>query len=304
MGLLGLRLAEEAEKEERDRLCHAAWGAWLDVEGFVAREKRLRASAFSRGMRSWLYEVDGRVVASCETYAMQSAVRGRRGRSEGVASVYVEPPLRGRGHASAMMTGLVARLSAEPCQAMLLFSEVGPALYERSGFVARLLTERAFPSEDGAPWAGVDALLDEGDALAALDELSWPDDPFVVWPTAAQLDWQLERERIYAAALGRPRPSAAGARRGEGVALWTADGKRPRLLVQLLRATEADARALLSCARRVAHRAGLEEVLLWGPPGAAPQAGEEPSPDVPMLRPLAAGVSADGWQTLPRAIWM
>src|SRR5262245_2541358 len=122
-----LRLASDEEKRARDRLAHEAWGERLAVEGFVEREERLRAHAFSRaGMRTWLLVERGDVVASCETFRMRSRHRGADGHSFGLASVYVEPALRGRGHATAMLDRLhPALLDEDPAaQAAILFSDV------------------------------------------------------------------------------------------------------------------------------------------------------------------------------------
>ena len=54
-------------------------------------------------MTTWLYVDEGQVLSSCETFRMDSFLDGVRGSSFGVASVYTEPALRGRGYAGEMM---------------------------------------------------------------------------------------------------------------------------------------------------------------------------------------------------------
>jgi hypothetical protein len=306
MDAMGLRLASEAEKEARDRLCHAAWGRHLSVEQFVAREARLRALPFSRAaMRTWLYERGGQVVASCESYTMRSFADGRPGTSQGVASVFTAPELRGRGHASAMMAALVAELGGAPeTHALLLFSEVGAALYQRSGFVARPVRERVLPAAPGDPGALVDGWVQEAELGRALDG-ALPAEPFVVWPTVPQLGWHLERERYYAAALARPRPPWVGARRSGALIAWCAEPQHDRLVVLLLvGGTDTDRAGLVDAARRVAAGAGLKEVVVWLPAAAPRCADERVSGELAMLRSVAPGVTVEGWRTVPRGIWM
>src|SRR4051812_38592114 len=102
---MDLSEATEIEKLERDRICHPTWGPPLAMEDWLRRESRLRAHAWSRrAMRTWLLRGEGgQVLSSCETFAMASRlVRGgeeRAGRTYGVASVFTEERLRGRGHA-------------------------------------------------------------------------------------------------------------------------------------------------------------------------------------------------------------
>jgi hypothetical protein len=304
-----LRKADDAEKEARDRLCHPVWGDRLTLDEFLARERGLRALPFARDrMSSWLCEEGGQVVASCESFRMRSFAAGAPGVSYGIASVFTEAVLRGRGHASRMMELVLAELARDPeAQAVILFSEVGASIYQRCGFVARPVRELVVTSEPGDAAAGVDALLGVADLGATLAAAPVPDDPFVVWPTVEQLGWHLERERFYAQVLRRPRPAAVGARAGGSSIVWTAERKRERLVVQLLSTRSArDTAALLTAARRVAHQAGLAEVRLWAAPRpeGAPAGTEVDAADLPMVRPLRDGIGVDGWRHLPHAVWM
>src|SRR5687767_3665727 len=94
--------------EARDRLTHAAWGGGLDEAQYLERERRLWRHPFSRaGLRRWVLR-DGEPAASCETYPVAAVLTGDRGRERegagvGVASVFVEERLRGRGYARALL---------------------------------------------------------------------------------------------------------------------------------------------------------------------------------------------------------
>jgi GNAT superfamily N-acetyltransferase len=301
---------------ERDVLCHAEWGQRLTVPQFLQREARLRAHPWARdAMTTWLWRVEsGEVLSSCESYRMSSLLDGAPGETFGVAGVFTEPSLRGRGHAGRMMQALVSRWrDSEPrAHAAILFSDVGPALYERAGFRAVPAQDRVFLPEPGDPAEGVDALFNEAGVPAELARTPLPPARFGVWPSAAQLDWHLERERLYAELLGGRRPLAAGARVDEGRVFWAGDLKVGHLEVLLLSArTRAQGTLLLRAARRVAHAAGLSEVVLWevpvpftwppGPDGGTPQ---RRSGELPMLAPLTAPVDAGAWTVVPRALWL
>ncbi|RCI10421.1 hypothetical protein L249_4413 [Ophiocordyceps polyrhachis-furcata BCC 54312] len=108
---------------------HAEWGAHLTPAQYEARERRLLATRLLRrgGLTPWMLTpsdgADGdrqrRALASCETLRKRALVRVGGGpvwlvRAEGVASVFVEPRLRGRGYAALMMRLLASRLGGEP----------------------------------------------------------------------------------------------------------------------------------------------------------------------------------------------
>jgi hypothetical protein len=299
-----LRQATGEEKEARDRLCHAAWGAQLTLEQFVDRERRLRALPFARSMRTWLW-VDGPLVlASCETFRMRSFLDGVEGSSYGLASVFTQAALRGRGHASQMVAQVVKEVRREDpgAHAMLLFSEVGARIYERQGFSARPIAETLLPAQSGDATEGVERLLVVEELPEALARAPRPRDRFLIWPTAAQLEWHLAREEFYARTLGRARPSAWGAAIGRSIALFTAEHKQRQLVVQLLAVERPDhAAPLILAARRVAAAAELATVRLWGD---LPLGEARPAADLPMLRPLAPGLQAAEWRTVPHAVWM
>lgn len=317
-----LRLATEAEKHARDALTHAAWGSPLSVPEFQRREARLRAHPWTRaGMQTWLLadEGSGEVLCSCETFHNDSFLRLpdgglQQGDSGSIASVYTEPRLRGRGHARTLMDLLARRLEGQSvsAHAAVLFSDVGPALYARSGYRAAEAWDWRFPPlAPGAPQDGVDALLGEGEVAWALARMRRPEAHFFLWPSAAQVDWHLERERFYAEALARPRPTACGARVGDSTALWAMVARSGKLAVLMLDArSAADCTALLAAARRTAAQAGLGYVEVWEEPHTAPLLPAVPhgqrlarEESLPMLRPLRPGLPPV-LPPFPRALWV
>jgi hypothetical protein len=189
---------------------------------------------------------------------------------------------------------------------------VGPAIYARSGYRALPAWDWRLSPIEGAPGERVERLLGEADVAGALARMRRPDAPFFPWPSALQVDWQLERERIYTEALGQRRPEAHGATVGDSTALWALVPKERELKVLVLDARSVeDARALLSTARRVAHRAGADRVVVWEEPATAPLLACLPGASrvaregsLPMVRPLREGLPALDALPVPRALWV
>lgn len=320
-----LILADETQKRERDQATYAAWGQCLDMNGFLLRELRLRQHPWAREtMATWLLCSDeGAILSSCETFKMTS-YRGSpepsseriKGFTYGIASVFTEPKHRGNRYATALIDRVLVRIAQEDpkAHASILFSDVPPATYERSGYVLRPAFQRVFAAEPGDPAKGVDRLLQEADIAAVFAALSMPQDPFLVWPTVAQVDWHLERERVYSELLHRPRPQAWGAVLGAATALWSADLKHGHLNVLMLQmAGASELRALIGAACRTAQAAGLSSVHWWHDPvdedAVPPSFGkiedrQSECESLPMIRAFDARIQAAQWIHIPKAIWM
>ncbi|WP_164009222.1 N-acetyltransferase [Pyxidicoccus trucidator] len=316
-----LVLATEAQKAERDRVTHAAWGSPLTVEQFHQRELRLRAHPWcTAGMNTWLLrEDDGSVLASCETFHNDSHLRGPDGQyapgdSFSIASVFTEDHLRRHGHATRLMDLVATELErASPRgHAAVLFSDVGASLYRRSGYEEVPAWDWDLPAREAASTRPGASLLKDGDVAEALGRFRRPDAPFYLWPSPAQVDWHLERERIYAELLGRPRPEACGAVVGESTALWAMMARHGELVVLMLEArSDEDAATLLETAGAVAHRAGLAKVVVWEQPDTAPRVARVPGAtrvprdgSLPMVRPLRPGLPPAPAIPFPRALWV
>ncbi|MCA2981544.1 MAG: GNAT family N-acetyltransferase [Myxococcaceae bacterium] len=288
-----LDVATDFEKGARDRFTATAWGRHLTAEQFFAREATLRAHPFARAaMRTWLLrEATGAVASSCETFLVPF-----RGGGHGalIASVFTEAPLRGRGHATAMLEAVCARLRAEAVRAVGLFSEVGARLYERVGFVAQPAQDLLLPAEP-SPDTGV-----EWHAEGALP----PSDEGTFTLTAAQCDWHVERERFYARALGRPAPAWRGASLGGSRCDWAASFQTNELHVLWYAFSSVpEAQALLRAARHVASSCGLDAVRVWETSAlpTADGARTERNDELPMIRPLDG--SAARWRCIHRGLW-
>lgn len=179
-----MRLLEAsfAEKVSRDALTAAAWGRQLSTEQFLAREAALRSHPFAKtSMRTWLWCADS-ILSSCETFEVAATRGATSGRAFIVASVFTEPALRGKGHAVAMLNALVERLSTPDALAVVLFSEVGPTIYERAGFVGQPGVDLVFPAravprrEEGMRSGGTQPLA-HGEPSGASDRASAPTQP-------------------------------------------------------------------------------------------------------------------------------
>jgi len=172
-----LVLASPEQQTERDAVTYSAWGDPLTLQGYLQREQRLRGHPWSRAeLKVWLLCAEqGEVLASCETYRMDSFLRATDGTlspgdSFAIASVFTEERLRGRGYATKLMDLLAAELEhASPrAHSALLFSDVGAPLYRRSGYQETPAWDWRFPPEPGEPSALVDRLLQDTDVAAAL----------------------------------------------------------------------------------------------------------------------------------------
>ncbi len=313
--------ANDAEKRGRDELAHSAWGDRLTPSEFVRREERLRATPYARGaMRTFLLVERGdaarRAYASLETFRVRSRHGMRPGHSFQVASVFTEPSLRGRGHATKLLAAVGARCAEDPrAQAMTLYSDVGAAIYARAGYAARPAHDWVLPAARAATSAV--ARSDEPAALRGALARHRPRGRFALLPSVAQVGWHRERERIYAEYLGAPTVAHGVLTMGDGHALVAGDLKHGRLVVLSFRAVgPATAAALLAACADEAARAHLREVSLWASPDAADDAAlAEVAPwigaqriardgSLPMLRPLLLGLRPDAWRTVERTSWV
>jgi RimJ/RimL family protein N-acetyltransferase len=305
---------------ERDLLTCEAWGAGLSPEGFAEREARLRAQAWARRtMSTWLLvdEASGAVLSSCEIFRMPSSLESEHlqihGSSYGIASVFTEVALRGRGYATQMLSLLCAQLKQGDAsiQSCVLYSDVGAPIYERIGFQARPAMDRIFLPEEGDPASGVE-LLGEDELRDALSLVPLPARGFLIRPVWEQIDWHLERERVYARLLGGVRPFAQGARIGNAVVFWASYYKSGELFILLAHADrEEDLRGLLRAARRMARVCGLSRVVVWDHPPALPfvegeEGGQQVARDgaLPMILPLDPRVNSTAWSFIPKVLWI
>jgi GNAT superfamily N-acetyltransferase len=317
-----------------DELTYASWGGPLPLPQYLLRERRLRAAPFSRGLRVWILREGAQVLASCESYEVPlvhhapGARAPLRGPVHGIASVYVEPRLRGHGHASALLQGVHEHLLREGALGTYLMSEIGPTLYARLGYVERPLRYCRYAAADPArehlptplPWTW----LGEADVAPMLGERYRHARPALTLEASiAQIGWHLLHGRFYAEACGKPPSATVGARVGDAFALWQPSHHKQLLRVLMLypgarlatpgapispRGPELEVvRQVLHAARFAAAEQGLPHIEVWENPsnnaylrgGARLAAGE-----VPMLRPLRREVRGEDWLDYERCHWI
>lgn len=301
-----MRLLEATVEQQRarDALTFEAWGQGLTAPWFLERELRLRAHPWAAAALTtylWCDEA-GRVLASCEAFDGPASVGAREGVAPTIASVFVEPSRRGHGYASQLLTAVVERRRARGDLAVVLFSEVGTALYQRLGFWPVPAFDTFFDARPGVAPAGLAWL---STPLPAPRRLGGDAATLRLHLSSERLDWHLERERVYAAALGRPALRAHGARVGEATITWTAYWKTNELQVLSLDdGTPAQHAALLGAAAQVAHEVGLPVVRAWETmaldhlPGARRAVRTD---ELAMFLPLVSGVQA--WTRVERGLW-
>jgi hypothetical protein len=167
-------------------------------------------------------------------------------------------------------------------------------MYERAGYVtAGVANDRVWRAERSDSRVEI---LDEPNDVAP------PSDPFVVWPTPEQLDWHRERERAYAALLGRTPFASFGAKDGDGVIFWTPGFRNDRLVV--LGWNGRNLSRLIRTAQDVAARAGFARVVMWDQPGAEGGTLEAREGSLPMLAPIDPRVHPSDWRTTLRGAWV
>jgi hypothetical protein len=309
-----LRLATDEELRARDRLTYQAWGDRLSVDEFAAREQRLRGHKWAAAhLESWLLVDGAATLSSCELFRMRSFLRApggwQAGLTFGVASVFTEPSLRRQGYAARMMALLVEQMRGRRAQASVLFSDVGD-YYARAGYQLLPAIDRELPSAAGDPARPVDRLLTDEELGVRHAEVPLPEVGLAIWPEADQLDWHRERERAYAALLGRSSLPHAGALAGRGSIAWAADFKHDKLVVLYLHAERLEElTALVEAAAREAAAAGLDRVSHWEAPLPFPwPAGlgtaHARSHSLPMICPFDPAVSVEAGVAAPRAVWI
>lgn len=300
-----LLLATDAEKQQRDLLTLPEWGQGLSLEQWQQREKVLRAHPWSvASMESWHWRSSGgETLASCETFRTPALLGSEAGHVYAVASVFTEPSLRGKGHATAMIDALHQALAARPeALGSVLFSDVGARIYERSGYRAFPAFEWVLPPLSGDPEEGVRPLEDLHAGAATPG-------PGVLFssPRREQFDWHLERERFYAWVKDRPPAPFHAAAAGDSYAAWMVSYKENVLRVLTLEARSPEATAaVLGSAQRLAHQLRLDSVRVWEPhPGFPPLPGTRRprEGELPMARVYGGRALAD-WRFVHRVLWV
>jgi predicted N-acetyltransferase YhbS len=310
-----LRVAAPDEIEAVYRESHALWGAGLSFSDYVQFWADVRATGWARDHYQHLVWVDGRgsVLSSLKLYRPEVCLRGRRVRAAGIGAVFTPVRHRRKGHAAAMLRGVLKDARARGDSFGILFTDIGTEYYARLGFRELVSTESwgRLPAR-GRGTAGLTlrpmATQDLGEVRQAHD----------AWCAPRPLAFRRDQDQwayllVRAASFYRRYDGSDLAQRYrvalrdgrfcgylvavEGVGQWVVreagavDGDLD-LMAEILRAGAAEARA-----------AGLQQVYGWLAPGLGERLREwrlrqEPRKQaIPMVIPLEDAVS---WEAFGR----
>jgi GNAT superfamily N-acetyltransferase len=177
-----------------DGLARPAYAQWNAAQ-LRTRFGRERLHRFA------LVDDDGRLLATAKRYRFDAHLDGRNGFVSGIAAVCTPAELRRRGHATAIIEQLVDAERGGGAMAAALFSEIGPAFYERLGFQPVALDEVTVNVEVKA---GSPAMLvragDERDipAIAALHEVRAAGARFALSRTVPLIQYAIAKKRLMA----------------------------------------------------------------------------------------------------------
>lgn len=133
---LSLAAASGGVLDQILRDTYPVWGEGLSFEAFVRYDAGLRRTGWGQTHRERVVLLDGaRPLASAKRFDLGARIDGRIRRVLGIGAVFTPRELRGRGAASALVAHLVDAANTEGYEFVLLFSEIGPAFYERLEFV-------------------------------------------------------------------------------------------------------------------------------------------------------------------------
>jgi GNAT superfamily N-acetyltransferase len=148
-----------------------------------------------------LVDDHGEVLASLKRYRFDGRLGDRHGIIAGLGAVFTPPDRRGRGHARELVERVLERERQAGALMAALFSEIGPAYYERLGFSTILLDEVTvrIRLKGGTPAmlvrSGVERDLP---ALAALHDVRSATASFALRRDPAHIQFALAKKRLFA----------------------------------------------------------------------------------------------------------
>jgi GNAT superfamily N-acetyltransferase len=148
-----------------------------------------------------LVDDDGTLLATLKRYRYDVRLDGHVGVMCGLGAIFTPPEHRGRGYASRLIDGVLEEEQREGVSMAGLFSEIGPAFYERHGFRAIALDE---VTVNVVLKAGSPAMLvragDNRDlpALASTHETRAESSRFAVRRDAAAMQFAIAKKRLFA----------------------------------------------------------------------------------------------------------
>lgn len=299
----------------RDQLTHQEWSGGLSVPQFLERESRLRNHFWAKAsMKTWfLIDESSNVLSSCESFRQRSEWDARDlGHTYAVASVFTEKKLRGKGYATKMIDHLIVELKKRDpqAQAVILFSDVGPKIYERSGFKPIPAWDRVISVPNKIKKSGPCSEISRGELAHSGFHGMVNAGEFFVYPSGAQMDWRIERQNIYTEKLGFAQPRICGAWTKSSEAYWVA--LLSALKVMHFQAqTAEEAEVLISEMCQQATAVGLKKIVIWETPDfvnweglSLPSLREKRKDSLPMIYSYLNEITPERWQRISNALWV
>ncbi len=135
MSLIALEDATGAQVERILDDTHPQWGLGLTRRAFGQwNAGQILTPWWSNNARRVALTEDGQARASAKWYDLTMCFGTRSLRVLGIGAVFTPPELRGRGFGGRIVQEICATAEKTGYDAALLFSEIGPAFYERLGF--------------------------------------------------------------------------------------------------------------------------------------------------------------------------
>jgi GNAT superfamily N-acetyltransferase len=187
------------------------WGEGLSRRAYAQWNLgQMRTPWGSRHLRRFALVDGAGVLASAKRYDLIMRVDGAEVPTLGIGAVFTPPSARGRGHAASIVAALEQAAARDGARLALLFSEIGPAYYERLGFGAVPVQTMDIDVRRGQ---GAPAMMvragEERDAsqVAAMMVERASAFRLALWPDAEQVAYSVARKRLFAGldASGRRR---------------------------------------------------------------------------------------------------
>jgi predicted N-acetyltransferase YhbS len=287
------------------------WGDGLSRRAYAQWNNAQEQTDWGRHHLQRLALVEsGRVVATAKRYDLLLTVDGRRASTVGVGAVFTPAPLRGRGHARAIIGALLDAARTDGAELALLFSEIGPTYYQRLGFsiVPVETADIAVQVKPGAPAVlvrsgeGADA-----EQIAAMYAQRGNAFRLSLTPSPDQVRYMLTKKRLFAGLdpSGRRTVEYFVAEEGHRAAAFVllqitrrSDDRREVWSLEACGDADPDGARIGAILQALVARApagALPIVQGWWPaPLRPPQlavTSRAPAGEVMMIKPLVAGAS-------------
>lgn len=113
------------------------WGGTMSLDDRMARlERHLNESGPTRLRICGLIDASGDVVSSAKLYQLQLLLEGTIYPAVGIGAVFTPERCRGQGNATRLLQMVADDVAQSGGKAILLFSDIAPAFYERLGYTA------------------------------------------------------------------------------------------------------------------------------------------------------------------------